>query len=221
MRRRMPETFAERLRVIPLVCSPAPSRHTASSAGSVPEDAQQTVVMTGNLGYFPNQEGASWFLREVWPQLRSARSEVRLLLAGTRPTGALVRLAARHDVGLRASPRRLVAALEIADVAVAPIFSGAGIPVKVLEAWAHRVPVVASRWAADGAGASDGVDVLCAGSPSEWVSAILRLLDDRTLQQDLSRAGVERLRQWHSAERLNRELGEWIVAPSLTGHKDD
>ena len=36
-------------------------------------DKGPVLVMTGNLGYFVNADAVTWWLRDVWPQLRHAR----------------------------------------------------------------------------------------------------------------------------------------------------
>jgi glycosyltransferase involved in cell wall biosynthesis len=87
----------------------------------------------------------------------------------------------------------LRALLRQGTVAVAPLRCGSGVPLKVLDAWAAGVPVVASPFAAAGAGAEAGRDLLVATTPAEWVSQVRRLLADPVLRARLAEAGRERL----------------------------
>src|SRR5262249_7335367 len=83
--------------------------------------------------------------------------------------------------------------LQQATLALAPMRCGAGVPIKVLEAWASGVPVVASPWAAAGTSGRQGEDFRVVGQhPIEWVSAILELLDSPEERRRLADNGRRR-----------------------------
>jgi glycosyltransferase involved in cell wall biosynthesis len=94
---------------------------------------------------------------------------------------------------LVARPPDLRALLATATVAVAPLRCGSGMPLKVLDAWAAGVPVVASPFAAAGAAAEPERDLLVADSPAEWSAQVARLLADPALRRRLVEAGRARL----------------------------
>ncbi len=176
-----------RLRVVPL---PVAAAVVAKRPATGP-----VLALTGNLGYFPTHDGARFFLREVWPVLAARHPTLRLRLAGARPPRQLRVAVARAGgrVELLASPPDLGAVLASATLAVAPLRAGSGQPLKVLEAWAQGVPVVASRWAAAGTTAVPGEDLAVADSPAEWVAAIDHLLADPAERERLAAAGRARL----------------------------
>ena len=64
------------------------------------------------------------------------------------------------------------------SVVVVPIRYGGGTRVKILESFAHRVPVVSTTLGAEGLDVEDGVHVLLADDPDEFAAAIVRLLGD-------------------------------------------
>jgi len=80
------------------------------------------------------------------------------------------------------------------------------VPIKLLEAWAAGVPVVATPWAAAGAGGVDGVDHLAAERPADWARAIERLAADPELASRLASGGRARLLAEHSRQRLRASL---------------
>jgi glycosyltransferase involved in cell wall biosynthesis len=118
-----------------------------------------------------------------------------VVVAGDRPGRAVRRAVARAGSGVELvpSPPDLGALLRRATLALAPLRCGSGLPIKVLEAWAAGVPVVASPWAAAGTTGRPGEDLRLAERPAEWVEAILGLLDDRAERQRLAAAGRRRL----------------------------
>ena len=148
---RLPAAAAARLRVVPLEIAAAPETEViepaAPAEAAEPATGPATpprLALTGNLGYFPTADAVSWWVRDVWPELRRARPELRLTLAGARPAPAVRRAARAPGVELVDSPPSLAPVLAAAQVALAPLRAGSGVPVKVLEAWSAGVPVVAS-----------------------------------------------------------------------------
>jgi glycosyltransferase involved in cell wall biosynthesis len=171
------------------------------------------LAMTGNLGYFVNVDAVTWWLAEVWPVLRRVRPGLSVVVVGDRPTRAVRQAvtAAGEGVRLIESPRDLRSVLEQATLALAPMRCGAGVPIKVLEAWACGVPVVASPWAVAGTSGRQGEDFRVVGQhPIEWVSAILELLDDPAQRQRLADSGRRRLAADYSRETVRDQLLEVI-----------
>lgn len=199
----LPPGLRERIRVVPL----AVEGQRAGIQGFVASaEGPPRLLLTGNLGYFPNADGACWWLREVWPEIRRRRPDVRVVLAGDRPAWRLRRAVRRAGAELIASPGALSPLLATATAALAPLRCGSGIPIKILEAWAAGVPVVASPWAAAGTTARSGEDLLVAETPAEWVEAVLRVLESPELRTRLTACGRSRLQADYHREAARQEL---------------
>jgi glycosyltransferase involved in cell wall biosynthesis len=155
-----------------------------------------TILFTGSFRYPPNYDGMRWFVESVWPRIRRARPGVRLLITGD---GAGLTLPAAEGVertGFVDDLRPLFAA---SWLAVAPIFSGSGTRVKILEAMAAGTPVVASSKGAEGIEAVDGEHLLLADDPAGFAAHVVALLADPVRRARLALAGrqlVERRYDW-------------------------
>ncbi|HEX5715475.1 MAG TPA: glycosyltransferase family 4 protein [Thermoanaerobaculia bacterium] len=170
-------------------------------------DKGPVLVITGNLGYFVNVDAVTWWLREVWPSLRRARPDVRIVVAGERPAGAVRREIERAGVKLIESPRDMRSIISQATLSLAPMRCGSGVPIKVLEAWAVGVPVVATPWAVAGTSGRQGEDFRLVGThPIEWVHAIEELLEDPIARQRLAENGRRRLAADYSRETVREQL---------------
>lgn len=211
------ERAAEKLVALPLDFAAgegaAALRETPATEGPGP------VVFTGNLGYFVNADAAAWLLGSVWPRVRRARPDARLVIAGARPPRALVRSARRgagDGVSLYPSPPSLEPFLASASVVVAPMRAGSGQPLKVMEAWRAGKAVVATPWAAAGTTGEPGRDLEVAGGDLEapdaagFAAAVVALLEDPDRRRRLGEAGRLRLAEDYAFEPLRRRYLEWL-----------
>jgi len=176
-------------------------------------DKGPVLVMTGNLGYFVNADAVTWWLRGVWPQLRSFRPDIRLVIAGDRPSPALRREIEKAGARLIESPRDLRSIIAQATLSIAPMRCGSGVPIKVLEAWAVGVPVLASSWAVAGTSGRQGEDFILVGQhPVEWVTAVTDLLGNPSARRWLVENGRRRLAADYSRETVRRQMLDVIRA---------
>ena len=192
------------IEVVPVVVTPRPPTDQGTESGP------PQIVLTGNLGYFVNRDGAAWWLDTVWPRLRARHPELRFVLAGNRPPERMIRHARDRGAEVIARPPDLRSLIASAAVAIAPLRCGAGLPIKILEAWASGTPVVATSHAAAGVAGRAGRDLLVADEPEAWTRAIEQVLDDSETRARLVAGGREHLREDYApdvvAERLESAL---------------
>ena len=199
---------AGRGRVIPVA-----GRHTVRSE-SPPR--KKTVLMSGNLGYRPTVLGAEWFAREVWPSLKQRMPEAQWVLAGARPARAVRRLADLPGVEVHADVPDLEPYLQSARVAIAPMSSGSGVPMKVLEALAAGLPVVAHPWAAEGIADQGGEAVAAPADAAGWVDVLERLLTDSRGARDLGERGHALWQRVYHPERVAEQIRQVIAEAAGT-----
>lgn len=138
---------------------------------------EDRLLFVGNLTYPPNQEAARLVARELLPRVREQRPEASLELVGAHH-GALDDLAGLAGVRLTGFVPDLAPHYDRADVVVVPLRHGSGTRIKVIEAFAHRRPVVATTVAVSGLDVDAGQDVVVADSLEELARGILDVLDD-------------------------------------------
>ena len=158
-------------------------------APAEPADQQApSIVFTGTMNYRPNVAGVCWFVREVWPALRSAVPTAKFNVVGRDPSPAVRKLAEAPGVLVTGSVPDVRPYLAAASVAVAPLHIARGVQNKVLEAMAMARPVVASPQALAGLAVQVGSDALQADAPPQWVEILCMLLRDSHRRRELGLA---------------------------------
>jgi len=171
---------------------------------------QHRLLFLASYRYRPvNVAAALYFYREVFPLVRLEVPEAHFVIAGFGPPPALTVLAER-DPGVTVTGFVEDSDLwyKSAAVFVAPILTGGGIIVKVLDALAAGAPVVTTRFGNEGVGALDGRDLLVADSPRAFADAVLAVLRDRGLARSLSENGSRFVREHFGREALLARIEE-------------
>jgi len=171
-----------------------------STVGSPP-----TVMFQGLLTYPANIDAARWLVTEVGPALRERVPDVEIRLVGPAPP-SLDELDDPPRVTVTGRVPDMAAELARADLVVVPIRYGSGTRLKILEAFAQRVPVVSTTLGAEGLGAEDGVHLLIADTPPALAEACARLLGDPGLRRALVARAEALFLQRFSSEVIEEEI---------------
>ena len=171
------------------------------AVGHVEVGQPAVVLFQATYDYAPNVDAADWLVTEVVPRLRSRVADVEVRLVGT-PGPSVERHHQPPGVTVVGSVPAMEPELARADIAVVPIRYGSGTRLKILESFAHRVPVVSTTIGAEGLDVEDQIHLLLADDPDEFAMACQRLLTEPDLRSRLVDA----------AEELYREQYERSVA---------
>ncbi len=175
----------------------------AAYAGVTAVAQPDTLIYTGSFSFAPNHEAMHWFVTAVWPLVLAQRPQARLLITGN-PAGRTLPSATNvTHLGFVDDVRPYVAA---ATVSIAPLQTGGGTRLKILEAMALRVPVVATRKGAEGLNGRHEQHLLLADTPAAFAAAVVRLLQDAALRRYLA----------ENAYQLAQQQYDWtVVTPRL------
>lgn len=153
-------------------------------------DRGPVLLFIGSLGYRSNLDGLEWFAEQVLPELqnRNPRMILRIVGSGLPSDHALH---SRPGVDVAGRVDDVSSELNRSTAVVVPLRWGAGTRIKILEAFAHRVPVVSTTLGAEGLRVRDGQELLLADDESSFADACLSILGDEALGRRLSAAGYE------------------------------
>ena len=159
------------------------------------------VLFVGALNRPQNVEAVRYLVDRVWPSVRDRcpEAELRVVGGGMADTfrQELERVPGVSPVGW---VDRIEDEYASASIFAAPILSGGGIIVKILDAMAAGIPVVTTVFGNEGIGASPGGEVLVAEGPEAFANNICILLRDTEANRRIGKAG-----QSFVGERFGRE----------------
>lgn len=185
-----------------------------SPAAVPPDPAARSIVFTGDMSYFPNQEAAAYFAREVFPFVRKFRGDARFLIVGRNPTRKVRKLAQIDGVEVTGFVPDVRRYLSQARVSVAPFLIAAGIQNKILEAMAYGLPVVATRRATQGLSPGVAEAVETAETSEELAARVLDLLENRKLADQKGSEGRAKVVELHNWNTVLSRLRELVLDPS-------
>lgn len=184
-----------------------------------------TLLFTGTMDYRPNVDAVRWFASEVLPRITAHKPHAQLQIVGRSPDASVVELARRHPAV------RVVGGVDDirpyffhSTVCVVPIRMAGGARLKILEALASELPVVATRMGAEGVDCTDGKGLLLADTADDFAAAVLRLLEDQDLQRQLAAAGrqvVENNYDWRQVAPRLLAVYDAVRGTDVTGRRGE
>jgi len=148
------------------------------------------VLFVGALNRPQNRDALKFFLREVWPSVRGNFQDAEFQIVGKGMDENLRKeitaVSGVHPVGGVPEVEPYYAS---AAVFVAPILTGGGVIVKILDALAAGVPTVTTRYGNEGIRASDGKEILVADSPKDFAASVIFLLGDDAARISIGESG--------------------------------
>jgi len=174
------------------------------------------IVFVGSMSYHANIEAAVDFTRSTWPAISERFPGWRLTLVGSKPAPAVLALRNVRNVEVTGTVEDVRPYYREALAAVAPLRTGGGTRLKILEAMAAGVPVVSTKLGAEGLSVNPGQDLIIAERSEEWLAALSSLAGDAQLWERYAAAGEDLVRQHYDWEMLGQRLfdtyARWLAA---------
>jgi polysaccharide biosynthesis protein PslH len=165
-----------------------------------PLPGRPAVVLLAGRGWLPGVVGARWFLRAAWPRVRARLPAAELHVFGVAPSRS------QRGVVHHPAPPTSTEAFAQNALLVVPLRIASGVRMKILEAWARGVPVVATPPAASGLGARHGRELLVARDGDEFAAALAALAGDDTHRAAIVRDARAFLRTYHDPAMVADQL---------------
>lgn len=161
---------------IPKLTIPAGLNMKEYALTKMPEG--KSVFFIGALDWLPNQEGLIWFLRNVFDRLLSAMPGLNFHVAGRNAPGHFERKLKHPGIIYHGEVENAVDFIQSHGVMVAPLLTGSGIRIKILEGMALGRPVVTTTSGIEGIPAKNRQHVVVEDDPAMFSKRLIDLLTD-------------------------------------------
>ena len=178
----------------------------AAEFGGIEADS---LIFSGALTYEPNADAMRFFLADVFPSVLDKRPGTHLRITGgvSETMAPLPRCPGVELTGYLPDVRALIAR---SAAAVVPLRLGGGTRLKIIEAMALGTPVVATPKGAEGLAVTPGTNILLANSPGEFADAVVLVLSNPNLRQQISVEGRRLVAQHYDWSILGDELSRIV-----------
>jgi glycosyltransferase involved in cell wall biosynthesis len=175
----------------------------------------------GGFDYAPNLDGMSWFFEVCREAVLAALPDVRIQVVGAGTERGLPQAAAWGDrVRFLGWVDDLDAVLGNSAALLSPLRTGSGVKIKVIEALARGLPVVATPAGVQGIEADESTGCLVGATPED-LAASMRMVVDPEINARLSKAARHAWDQTYSPAVVRAQYDEifglvnGVAAPSV------
>ena len=167
-----------------------------------PENA---LAHIGAMNWLPNLEGIKWFLDEVWPKLQKSQPGLKLYLAGREMPGWLLNLKVKN-VDVVGEVKDAAEFILSKSISIAPLLSGSGIRIKIVESMALGRAVVATSIGAEGINYTKNENIKIADTPDEFALAIEQLYKEPDVCTEIGKKAQKLIQQEHNTTKIIQRL---------------
>lgn len=167
----------------------------------------RSIILPGDMSYFPNVAGARYFYTQIYGRLRREFPDLRWVVAG-RNCHPSIRDLVKDDpsVVITGAVPDVAEYIARSTAVIVPLLHGSGTRVKILEAWAIGRPVVSTSKGCEGMRCRHDHDILIGDTPETFIAGVARLLRDRDYAARLAHNAMETLRSYYDAPAIEPRL---------------
>ncbi|MEO5952261.1 MAG: glycosyltransferase [Chloroflexia bacterium] len=152
------------------------------------ERNSKVLLFVGNFDHPPNRDAALRLGRTILPIVQRSIPSATLVIVGRNPTADIKDLASLGGVTVRGEVVSVEPYLRTCTIFVAPLRSGGGTRMKVIEAMMAGAPVVTTTLGAQGLEAEPGKHLLVADTDEEIADDVIAALGDPGLRARIASA---------------------------------
>lgn len=136
----------------------------------------KSLVWIGAMTNAYNRDGVIYFIDEIWPLLKAQISDVKSIFVGADPPSVLTDLAQKDpSVSIVGYVDDVRPFMSPSNIFIAPLRSGSGTKIKVLNAMSMGIPVVTTPVGAEGLEVQSGENILIAENARDFASQVAHL----------------------------------------------
>jgi glycosyltransferase involved in cell wall biosynthesis len=165
-----------------------------------------SIYLAGSFGHYhsPMDTAARWVLDEIFPRILKAHPDAHFYIVGRNSEIGFGHLNA-PSITATGRLETVLPFLCNTDVALVPLKFESGTRFKILEAGVCKIPLVSTTLGAEGIPVINGEHILIADEPEDFANAVIKLLNDKSLANQLALHCYDLVKDNFSVESLTVE----------------
>lgn len=165
------------------------------------------ILFIGLLSWWPNKDAILWFYHNIFPFIKEKIPQVRFYIVGANPSKKIRKIGQKDSsVVVTGYVKEAKKYFKKAGVFIAPIRAGAGVRIKILDAFSYGVPVVATKAAVKGIRVKNKREVLVEDEEKKFAKSVVKILKDEELARKLSLNGVRFIKRSYNQKKAQEVL---------------
>lgn len=173
------------------------------------------LLFYGSLFYRPNADGVRWMCQEIWPLIKAQVPDAQLDVVGLG-NECLIDVTETPGVTFHGFVEDLDSLIKQSAALVVPLRVAGGTRIKILEAWAKGLPVVATKIGAEGLETQDWETALLVDSSEAFAEKCIILLSNAEVRKHLAITGYAHGRSRYDWKAVKPAI-ESILVKVLSG----
>ena len=165
-----------------------------------------TLVFTGSMDWYPNEDAILQFIATTLPEVRRHVPGITLAVVGRNPSARLKEAGAAAGVQVTGTVADVRPHVAEAAVYIVPLRIGGGTRLKIFEALAMGKAVVSTTVGAEGLPIVPGEHYLQADTPADFARTVVALLADPDRRRALGQAGRQLVEARHSWAQIGAQF---------------
>jgi len=144
-----------------------------------------SLFFLGALDWPPNQEGLEWFFEHCWNPILEKCPETELVVAGRNAPSGFIKKLKLPNVNFLGEVEDAYEFMNAHAVMIAPVLTGSGMRVKVVEGMAMEKSIVTTTIGTEGIPTTSGENIILANTPEDFSEGVIRLLTDQQYHRQI------------------------------------
>lgn len=163
------------------------------------------LYFLGAMDWKPNLEAANWLLQNIVPLLKNELNKFQLTLGGFRMPEEILKMSHENfsAKGKVESPEIFISEF---GTLLAPLFSGGGLKIKIIEAMSLGRLVVTTPVGAEGIGAENGQHLFICESKEDFIKTLKHISVHPEQARNVAKAGQDFLKKEFNRDSVKARL---------------
>jgi glycosyltransferase involved in cell wall biosynthesis len=168
-----------------------------------------SLCFIGSFNWIPNREGIVWFIKNIFPRIKENYPEININIAGIE-SEKINELKGLDGVNVKGFVKNSSDFLLENGIFIAPLISGSGVKIKVLEALSLGMPCVLTEIAAEGLDLPTTINI--SKTADDFTNDLLQLINNESARKIRGLDAYSFIKAEFSYNKINSDLKECLIS---------